>query len=184
MPNFIKKLLLVSVLFSPLLFAGFNSNFKKPKFLQPEEAFQISAVKNGDLIETKVTLADKIHVYDDDTMHYRITSPTAVELDVQRPASHDFDGDKVFEKEILLNIPVTEIESKVTGDYTLEIEIVGCSDMGICYQPFKKSFIFKGKEASILDKIASLTKEGNTAKIADVLGSESSFFIILLFFIF
>jgi len=141
-------------------------------------------VLKGDVIETKVTLADKIHVYDDDTLHYRITSPSKVELDVKRPASHDFDGDKVFEKEILVNIPVKDITSKVSGDYILEIEVLGCSDKGICYQPFIKSFDFKGVEAGVFDKISSLTKEGNTAKIADVLSSESSFFIILLFFIF
>jgi len=129
-------------------------------------------------------LADKIHVYDDNTLHYRITSPSQIELQVNKPASHDVDGDKVFEKEILVNIPVKDIASKVKGDYTLEIELVGCSDAGICYQPIIKSFDFKGAELSIFDKISSLTKEGNTAKIADVLGSESSFFIILLFFIF
>ena len=180
----IKKLLLLSLLLSTLVFGGFSSALKKQKFLQPEEAFQITAVLKGDVIETKVTLADKIHVYDDDTLHYRITTPSKIELKVTRPASHDLDGDKVFEKKILVTIPVKEIEEKVKGDYILEIEVLGCSDKGICYQPFIKSFHFKGAEAGVFDKISSLTKEGNTAKIADVLSSESSFFIILLFFIF
>ena len=184
MQNMIKKLLLLSLLLSTLVFGGFSSALKKQKFLQPEEAFQITAVLNADVIETKVTLADKIHVYDDDTLHYRITAPSKVELEVNKPASHDFDGDKVFEKEILVNIPVKDIESKVSGDYTLDIEILGCDEKGICYQPFVKSFNFKGVEAGVFDKISSLTKEGNTAKIADVLSSESSFFIILLFFVF
>ncbi len=184
MQNMIKKLLLLSLLLSTLVFGGFSSALKKQKFLQPEEAFQITAVLNADVIETTVTLADKIHVYDDDTLHYRITSPSKVELDVNKPASHDFEGDKVFEKEILVTIPVKDIESKVSGDYTLEIEILGCNEKGICYQPFIKTFNFKGVEAGVFDKISSLTKEGNTAKIADVLSSESSFFVILLFFIF
>ena len=184
MQNMIKKLLLLSLLLTTLVFGGFSSALKKQKFLQPEEAFQITAVLEGDVIETKVTLADKIHVYDDDTLHYMITSPSKVELDVKRPASHDFDGDKVFKKEILVTIPVKDITSKVSGDYTLEIEILGCDEKGICYQPFIKSFNFKGAEAGVFDKISSLTKEGNTAKIADVLSSESSFFVILLFFIF
>ena len=180
----IKKLLLLSLLLSTLVFGGFSSALKKQKFLTPEEAFQITAVLNGDVIETKVTLGDKIHVYDDQTMHYRITSPSKVELDVKRPESHEVDGDKVFNKEILIPIPVKDIEAKVSGDYTLEIEVLGCNERGICYQPIVKSFNFKGVEAGVLDKISSLTKEGNTAKIADVLSSESSFFIILLFFVF
>ena len=184
MQNMIKKLLLLSLLLSTLVFGSFSSTLKKQKFLTPEEAFQITAVINGDVIETKVTLGDKIHVYDDKTMHYRITAPSKVELDVKRPDSHEVDGDKVFEKEILIPIPIKDIEAKVSGDYTLEIEVLGCNERGICYQPIVKSFDFKGKEAGVLDKISSLTKEGNTAKIADVLSSESSFFIILLFFVF
>ncbi len=184
MGNFIKKLLILSLLMSTFGFGGFSSALKKHTFLKPEEAFHITAVQKGDVIETKVTLAKNIHVYDDDSMHYRITSPSKVELDVKRPASHEVDGDKVFEKEILINIPVEKISSKVSGDYTLEIEVLGCNDRGICYQPFIKSFQFKGAEQGVFDKISSLTKEGNTAKIADVLGSESSLFIILLFFVF
>ena len=184
MQNFIKKLLILSLLLSTFGVAGFQSALKKQKFLQPEDAFHITAVLKGDVVETKVTLADKIHVYDDETLHYRITSPSKVELDVKKPASHDFDGDKVFEKEILVNIPVKDIEAKVSGDYTLEIEVLGCDEKGICYQPFNKSFNFKGAELGVFDKISSLTQEGNTAKIANVLSSESSFFIILLFFVF
>ncbi|RRS31139.1 MAG: thiol:disulfide interchange protein DsbD [Epsilonproteobacteria bacterium (ex Lamellibrachia satsuma)] len=178
-----KVLLLASVFLSSFAFAGFDSALKKQKFLSPEVAFQVSAVKKEDMIETKITMADKIHIYED-ALHYRIISPSAVELSVKKPAPHELDGDKVYIKELAVNIPVQEIESKVKGDYTLEIEFQGCSDAGICYQPIKKSFNFKGAELGIFDKIASLTKEGNTAKIADVLGSESSFFIILLFFIF
>ena len=179
----VKKLLIVSLLFNSLVFGGFTSALKTQKFLQPEEAFQISAVQKDDVIETKVTLADKIHIYKDD-LKYRIVAPQKVELKPILPPAHEFDGDMVYEKELIVKIPVKEITSKVKGDYTLEIEVVGCSDKGICYQPFGKSFKFKGAEQGIFDKISSLAQEGNTAKIADVLGSESSLFIILLFFIF
>jgi thiol:disulfide interchange protein DsbD len=184
MGNLIKKLLILTVLLSTFGFGGFSSALKKHKFLTPEEAFQVSAELQDDVIKTKINIAEHIHVYDDNTLHYRITSPSNVELDVKLPVSHDIDGDKVFENELLVDIPVEEIEGKVQGDYTLEVEFLACSDKGICYQPYIKSFDFKGKEAGIFDKISSLTQEGNTAKIADVLSSESSFFIILLFFIF
>ena len=184
MHNLIKKLLLMFMVLSTFLSAGFESALKKQKFLTPEEAFQVSAVLKDGVIETKVIIGDKIHIYDDDTLHYRITSPKKVELSVQKPASHDFDGDKVFEKELIVNIPVKDIEAEVKGDYTLEIELLGCSDKGICYQPIIKSFDFKGEELGLFDKISSMIKEGNTAKIADILVNESSFFILLLFFIF
>jgi len=184
MDNFVKKLLLSVLLLSTFLTAGFESALKKQKFLSPEEAFQISAVLKDGVIETKVIIGDKIHVYDDDTLHYRITSPKMVELTVNRPKSHDFDGDMVFDKELIVNIPVEQIESQVQGDYTLEIELLGCSDAGICYQPFKKSFDFKGKELGTFEKIKQLVREGNAAKIVDVLVNESSLFVLFLFFIF
>ena len=184
MDNLIKKLLIFVLLFSTFLTAGFESALKKQKFLSPDEAFQVSAVLKEGVIETKVNIGERIHVYDDNTLHYRITSPEAIELSVKKPASHEFDGDMVFEKELIVHIPVKEIESKVKGNYTLEIEFLGCSDAGICYQPIIKSFQFEGVELGVFDKISKLMKEGNAAKIMDVLINESSLFVLFLFFIF
>ncbi len=183
MNDLVKKLLLMSFIFSTFASAGFESVLKKQKFLSPEEAFQVSAVLQEDVIETKIIMADKIHVYED-TLNYRIISPSSLELAVVKPQAHDFDGDMVYEKEVVVAIPTKEIESKVKGDYTLEIEFQGCSDAGICYQPIKKTFDFKGEELGLFDKISQSLKEGNTAKIADLLVNESSIFILLLFFIF
>ncbi len=179
----IKKLLLLSLLLTTFVVAGFDSALKKQKFLSPEEAFGVTAVLQDGTLQTKITMADKIHIYEN-TLFYRIISPSKVELAVNKPKAHDFDGDMVYEKEVSVVIPVADIEAKVKGDYTLEIEFQGCSDTGICYQPIQKSFTFKGAEIGVFDKISALIKEGNTAKIADVLVSESSFFILFLFFIF
>lgn len=183
MKNIFKMLLLASLLLSTFLFAGFESALKQQKFLSPDEAFQVTAVKKDSVIETKLTIADSIHVYED-SLKYEITAPKSVVLEVEKPESHDFDGDKVYEKEVSVSIPLSMIETEVKGEYTLAVKFEACSDKGICYQPITKTFTFKGTDAGLFDKISSLTKEGNTAKIADVLGSESSFFIILLFFIF
>ena len=183
MNDLVKKLLLLSFLLGTFASAGFDSALKKQKFLSPDEAFQVTAVLQDDAIETKLIMADKIHVYDN-TLYYRIISPSIVELAVTKPEAHDFDGDMAYDKEVLVTIPTKEIESQVKGDYTLEIEFQGCSDAGICYQPIKKTFDFKGTELGVFDKISKLIKEGNTAKIADILVNESSIFILLLFFIF
>ena len=184
MNNLVKKLLLVGLLFSTFVFGGFSSALNKQKFLSPDEAFKVSAVLKGDIIETKILIGKKIHVYDDDTLQYNIISPKQLKLTVNKPSSHNFDGDMVYEKELVVNIPVADIHAKVKGDYTLEIALLGCSDAGICYQPIKKSFNFKGVELGVLDKISKLAKEGNVSKIVDVLVTESSFFVLFLFFIF
>ena len=123
----VKKLLLLGFLLSTFASAGFDSALKKQKFLSPDEAFKVTAVLNNDVIETKITMADKIHVYEN-TLFYRIISPSPVELAVTKPKAHDFDGDMVYEKELLVKIPTKEIESQVKGDYTIEIEFQGCSD--------------------------------------------------------
>lgn len=184
MHNLIKKLLLVSLLFTTFIFGSFGSALQKQKFLSPEEAFQVSAVLKEGVIETKIIIGEDIHVYDNDTLKYRIISPKVLELTVKKPASQDYDGDKVFKKEILVNIPVEDITSKVKGDFTLEIEFLGCSDKGICYQPIVNTFNFKGAELGVWDKISTLAQEGNAGKIVDVLVNESSMFVLFLFFIF
>ncbi|HFQ62191.1 MAG TPA: protein-disulfide reductase DsbD [Epsilonproteobacteria bacterium] len=182
MNNIVKKLLLVSLLLSTFVFGGFGDALKKQKFLSPDEAFQTTAVMKDGMIETKINMADKIHIYED-SLHYRIISPKTVELSVTKPTPKEFDGDKVYEKELVITLPTKEIESKVAGDYTLEIEFQGCSDKGICYQPIKKTFQFKGAELGMIDKISAVVKEGNPKKIVDFFLHESPIFIILIFLV-
>lgn len=179
----IKKLLLVSVIFNTFLFGGFGSSLAQQSFLKPEDAFKVSSVKKEDRIETDLVITENIHVYKD-SLTFSIISPTSLKLEVKKPQGKMLDGDEVYENTVHFSIPVSQIESKVKGDYTLELRFEGCSDKGICYQPQTRSFMFEGKQPGFFDKISSLTKEGNTAKIADVLGSESSWFVIVLFFIF
>jgi len=177
------KVLLFGIILNTLVFADFSSALKKQKFLSPDEAFKTSASKVNKNIETKIIMSDKIHITED-SLHYRIISPFQVELSVNKPVAHELDGDKVYDKELIVNIPIKDIESKVKGDYTLEIEFQGCSDAGICYQPIKKTFKFKGVgEQEFFSKISSLVKSGNTDKIADALANESWVFVLLLFFI-
>ena len=207
------KMVKIILLFTTfLLGAGFDTAVKRQTFLKPEEAFKVSSVKKDKMIETTITLGDKIHIYDD-SLHIKVTKPQSFEIKtIEKPAPHEVDGEQVHEGKVLIKIPVDAIESKVKGDYSLSVEFEGCSDSGICYQPQKRTFDFSGsgsgsasdtksppsteqeniKEKSaeakpdegFFSKIGSLTQEGSSAKIADVLGSESSLFIILLFFIF
>ncbi len=207
------KMVKIILLFTTfLLGAGFDTAVKRQTFLKPEEAFKVSSVKKDKMIETTITLGEKIHIYDD-SLQVKVTRPKSFEIKTfEKPAPHEVDGEQVYEGKVIIKIPVDAIESKVKGAYSLSVEFEGCSDSGICYQPQKRNFDFDGAESSgaaeskktspeagksieekgsaenlqegVLAKIGSLTHEGNSAKIADVLGSESSVFIILLFFIF
>ena len=179
--KFLKLFLLVTT----FLLADFGSIVKKSKFPSVDEAFQVSAVQVGDKIETKIILADKIHVTAK-TLKYSIVKPKEVLLDVDKPEPQKINGDMVYEDNILVNIPTKDIFSKVSGDYTFAIDFSGCSDEGICYNPIHKTYTFKGDpkaQISFVDKIKEALDESNPNGIVDLLVGESSIFIILLFLI-
>jgi len=177
--KFFKLLLLVTT----FIYAGFG-NIKKDDFLSAEEAFKVTAVENGDVLETKIILGEKIHVTAD-TLKFTLVKPEELTLDVKVPASHELDGDQVYEKEILVNIPLKDIYAKVSGDYTLAINFSGCSDNGICYNPISDKFDFKGdpNAKSTWEKISSAIEQANPMAIVNILINESSFFVVFLFLI-
>lgn len=179
--KFLKLLLLVTT----IAFAGFGAKVNKDAaFIPAEEAFKVSAVQNGDVIETKIVLGDKIHVTAD-TLKYLIVEPDEVELNVKKPVAHEVDGDMVYEKDIVVNIPLKEIYANVDGDYTLSINFSGCSDAGICYNPISDKFKFKGdpNAKGTWVKIMEAIDQANPMAIVDLLIHESSFFVIFLFLI-
>jgi thiol:disulfide interchange protein DsbD len=183
MDNLFKKLLILGVILSSFVFGGFQSALKKPAFLSPEEAFKVEAIQKEGQIITTITLAEKIHIYQE-SMKFTVRGDKELELAVTKPQAKQFEGDMIYEGTVEITVPVGKIVSQVSGDYTFSVEFQGCSDAGICYQPITKSFYFKGKELGVFEKIAKLSKEGNAAKIVDVLVNESSIFVLFLFFIF
>jgi len=206
---------IITLMSTILMSSGFNIPQQMSSFLKPEEAFKVSTVKKDNIIETTITLGDKIHIYDD-SIKISVIKPKEFKVkDIKKPSPHIVDEDKIHSGTIVITTSAKDIESKVDGDYKLAVEFEGCSDAGICYQPQKKIFniihsgikkdkiidkkidnskkiavekreikVANSSDKSVFDKISSLTSEGNTAKIADVLSSESSFFVILIFFIF
>jgi thiol:disulfide interchange protein DsbD len=183
MKHLIQRLLILGLLSSSILLGSFSAALQKQKFLSPEEAFKTEAVVVGENIEATITMAENIHIYAD-SLFYRITSPQQLELSINKPKPHQLEGDDVYSGIFKVTIPKSDIESKMVGDYTLEIEFQGCSDAGICYQPIKESFNFQGRELGTFEKIKKLVKEGNASKIVDVLVNESFLFVLFLFFIF
>lgn len=179
----IVKLLLFVTLF---LNAGFESALKnQDKFLSPDEAFQVEAEESGEVIETQITLADKIHLTAS-TLKFKVIKPKEFELEVTLPEAHKdkLSGEMVYEKELNVDIPLDAISSKVEGAYTLMIEFQGCSDKGICYNTIQKTYDFDAPGMGFFDRIVNLTQENNAANIVDVLQQESSFFVVFLFFVF
>jgi len=181
------KILKLILILTAFLSAGFQDAQKNSSFLDPQEAFKVSATQSEDSIDTVITLAPKIHVTDK-MLKYSIIKPKAIPLKVSRPTAHkdEASGDMVYSDSVKVSIPMEDISAKVKGDFTLLIEYQGCSDAGMCYQPMSKEFNFKssGESAGVGSKFSALLKSSNAGEIANAFSHESGLFIILLFFIF
>ena len=121
------------------LHAGFGGIQRK--FLSPEEAFKVQAKMAGERIETTIKLGEKIHIYAKD-LHFKVVKPEKFELQVKKPKPTVYEGDKVYYGTLKIPIPLSQIRQKVKGPFTLEVDLAGCSDAGICYQPQKYTFDF------------------------------------------
>ena len=200
-----KIMIIVSLLLTVLLNAeGFGSfaTPKQQKFLKPEEAFKVNAKTVNSGVDVNINLADKIHIYKN-KLKVKITNPAEKNVTLQLPQGKIITGEEAYEGNITLHIPNKNIAQ--SGDYTLNVTVVGCSDAGICYAPQEFDFnltapVMANKQESIasvnnaaventekkegfFNKISKLAKDGNSKQIANALKDEGLIFVLLLFFI-
>lgn len=168
-----------------LLTALFISSSFGAKYLSPQKAFKVSATMTKEAIETRIVLGKDIHLYQD-KLQYRVVKPKEITLNVALPKAEKLDEDMVYRDEVLVTIPLSEISSQLKNNkFTLMIELQGCADSGLCYNPIEKEFTFTlaEKQKGFLDKVMGLTSASNAGTLVDVLKAENSFFIVFLFFI-
>ncbi len=181
------KLLLLVTIFLNADFSSAKSTFphEKSGFINATEAFKVSTVQDGNVIKTKIILADKIHITAD-TLKFFIVKPEKIELSVKKPLAHELDGDEVYEKELSVDIPLSLVASKVVGEFTLSVQFSGCSDAGICYNPQEREFVLAGDpnaKIGFFDKLSDAIASANPNAIMEIIKSESAFFVIFLFLI-
>ncbi len=161
-----KKIFLLPLLMISTLLGGFE--MINQDILEPDQAFQVEAKKEDGRIKTKLTLGDKIYVYDDQ-LKYSIVKPKKISLDkeIKRPKPEIFHETRVFRnKPVEVDIPLSLIASKI-GDaktFTLEVAYQGCSEAGLCYQPLKKTFDFTLTDTDLKEAAATVTKNTNKAE--------------------
>jgi thiol:disulfide interchange protein DsbD len=181
----LKLLLLVTVFLNADFGSATAFKNKKDDFPPVSEAFKVSAVQDGDVIKTKIIVADKVHI-SADTLKYFIVKPEKIELNLKNPIAHEVDGDMVYEKEVVLEFPLTKVSSKVVGEFTLSINFSGCADTGICYNPQERTFVLAGDpnaKIGFFDKLSAAISSANPNAIMEILRSESSFFVVFLFLV-
>ena len=177
-------------------------------FLKPDEAFKAKAHIKDKSVVIEISLGDKIHIYAKD-LRFKLTKPVERELKVKLPEPVKYEKFDVYYGDMKLKIPLDEIiKYTKSGTFTLRVDMAGCSDSGICYQPKSFSFDLKTKireksdsgtgqkktnkelkkntaptKENLIDKVSRLASGGNSGAIAEALAGESTLFVLALFFI-
>jgi len=146
-------------------------------FLVPDEAFKPYAkVNESAQIEAGVTLGKDIYIYAQ-KMSIELKGTSLKIKEIKKPISIDHDGEQVYtiSPELLVTLDNPEGLSGIQS-FTLLLSYQGCSQMGLCYNPYVKEFPLtldasklslenKGQtgigELSESDAIADTIKSGN-----------------------
>ncbi len=173
------KLLMIGLFFVTSLFA-----ITQREVLSPEEAFQVSAKRVGDVIALSLNLGENIYLYDK-KLKLSIIEPmkVSIDADVKRAKPIDHDGYKIHENNLTLMIPISVIKKHVSdGAFKLQLNYQGCATSGICYQPMKSDFEFVLNSAE--DDAAVVSSKDDLSEqdlIADTLKNGNVLMVLLSF---
>lgn len=154
---------------------------EKPKVLTPEEAFNVTATHTLQGTVIKVTLGEKIYLYDD-KITLALIKPKVVDITswVERPRAENFHDTMTQRKSFELFVPQGLLENNVkNGHFTLKFSYQGCSELGICYQPMTKEFTSKLKGAESLSEQDQIAQSFMSDNIVLVLLSFFGFGLLL-----
>ncbi len=150
-----KKILIV------LLFV--TALFSNNDFLEPDQAFKTSITEKENSVEFKITLDKTIYLYDE-FLKVSIATPEKIDLtkELTLPIPTKYDGFVVHFGEIIIDVPLTLIQSKIGNKaFTLDFDYQGCSKLGLCYSPMTKTYT---SHASLDTTKADTTKTNEDTK--------------------
>ena len=129
----LKIFLIINVLFVSL-FGG--------SFLMPDEAFQPYAKLNDKMqIIAGVKIAPDIYLYEEKVKLKLVDAKNIAIENIKAPQAVEHHESKVFlsSPEFIITL---KKEGEVSGvqDVTLSISYQGCSEQGLCYEPYEKTF--------------------------------------------
>ena len=187
-----RLLFILSILFMSLFSLGLG---KKSNFLPADKAFNIKSEIVDNFLVTHIKLAKEIHIYDKE-LKFSIISPQKEDLTnfvIKPPAHKDSMGMMVYNHDIDVKIPLNKIKY---DKFIFKIELSGCSDKGLCYPPYSKTFELSKQtsesssiKADISQDIKSRQKSTNSvnveseeSSIVNTLKNGSLITIISMFF--
>jgi thiol:disulfide interchange protein DsbD len=162
-------------------------------FLMPDEAFKPYAKVNDKMqIEAGVEIAKDIYLYSDKlTVKLKSTDGLTIK-EIQTPDSVDHHGEQVYLTSPNL-VVILSNPNNLRGivNVTLVLEYQGCSELGLCYNPYIKEYPLEidssklgGSSSVDKDEVKVLKEEvelSETDAIADTIKSGSLVVILLTF---
>ena len=191
------KQLLLFLFSSIFLFAS------QPDFLMPEDAFKTTAKVNEKMqIEASIALGKDIYLYSD-SIKLEIDKNSTIRVkNVSYPKRVDHHGDMVYLDSPTFIIDLKkEVDTKDIQNIKFSISYQGCSEQGLCYEPYTDTFKLEVDSSKLLisletaekiilktlstPKVAEVKEEvklSETDSIADTIKSGNIFIILLTFF--
>ncbi len=183
-----------------LLFLSFVTLMGAPKFLMPEEAFKTSAeVNENSQIVAKVEIAKDIYLYQE-AIKLEIAEGSGLKIaNIDSPEAVEHHGDMAY---VTSPTFVVDLESLNGSDGIKEVEFLlsyqGCSEQGLCYEPYTDTFELKVDTSKLSSSTSSAelkpldvktneaqkssVEKSETDMIADVIKNSSTWMILLTFF--
>ncbi|MDH4943731.1 protein-disulfide reductase DsbD [Sulfurimonas sp. C5] len=162
-------------------------------FLMPDQAFQPYAKVNDKMeIEAGITLGEEIYVYEKQLKMELLNTKDVSIKNINKPAPVEHHGDMVYieSPKYILTLQDTSA-NKGVKDLKLKISYQGCSEQGLCYEPYTKEFDLKVDTSKLVSNteekqlpVAEEDTKSETDIISDTIKHSGFFVIIATFFIF
>ncbi|WP_373072575.1 protein-disulfide reductase DsbD [Sulfurimonas sp.] len=186
-----------------LLFFAVVTLMAAPKFLMPEEAFKSSAQVNDESqIVAKIEIAKDIYLYEE-SIKLELTDGSGLNIsNIDSPEAIDHHGDMAYITTPTF-IVYLENSSGATGvkDVEFNISYQGCSERGLCYEPYTDKFKLKIdtdklQNVESINKLEPIKLEKEEKKnvtsqelsetdfIADTIKNSSLWMVLFTFFVF
>ncbi len=150
-------------------------------FLVPDEAFKPYAkINNNAQIEAGVTLGKDIYIYAE-KLNVELKGTSLKIKEITKPVSIEHDGERVYTISPQLIITLDNPEGlRGIQNFTLLLSYQGCSEMGLCYNPYTKEFPLS-LDISKLEGQTSTLELSETDTIANTIKSGSIGIVLLTF---
>lgn len=154
-------------------------------FLVPDEAFKPYAKVNENAqIEAGITLGKDIYIYAQ-KMSIELKGTSLKIKEIKKPIFMDHDGEQVYtiSPELLITLENPEGLSGIQN-FTLLLSYQGCSEIGLCYNPYVKEFLLtlNISKLSLENKVKRGTVElSKSDAIADTIKSGKIGIILVTF---